>query len=164
MDRIAIALVLAAVVIVVALVAQRRRPDAPGSPPAGFAAPAQLDRADFDSPASPWLVAVFTSASCSTCAQVWATAQVLGSEQVAVQQVEATADADLHQRYGIQAVPIVAIADDRGVVRSSFLGPVSATHLWAAVAELREPGSVPPGCGDHDHGDVGGPGDGDDPD
>lgn len=151
MDRIVIALLLAAIVVVVALLAQRRRPDAPSSPPAGFESPAQLDRADFDSPGSPWLVAVFTSASCSTCAQVWATAQVLASEQVAVQQVEATADAGLHERYGIEAVPIVAIADDSGVVRSSFLGPVSATHLWAAVAELREPGSVPPGCGDHDH-------------
>lgn len=151
MDRIAIALGLAAVVVAVALVAQRRRSDAPSSPPAGFEAPAQLDRADFDAPGSPWLVAVFTSATCSTCAQVWATAQVLASEQVAVQQLEATAAADLHERYGIQAVPIVAIADDRGVVRSSFLGPVSATHLWAAVAELREPGSVPPGCGGHEH-------------
>jgi hypothetical protein len=150
-DRIAIAVVLAAVVIAVALIAQRRRPDAPSNPSAGFEAPAQLDRSDFASPGSPWLVAVFTSASCSTCAQVWATAQVLGSEQVAVQQVEATADAGLHERYGIQAVPIVAIADDRGVVRSSFLGPVSATHLWAAVAELREPGSVPPGCGEPGH-------------
>jgi hypothetical protein len=148
-DRVVVALVLAAVVIAIALVAQRRRPDAPSSPPAGFEAPAQLDRADFGSPAAPWLVAVFTSSSCSTCAQVWSTAQVLASEQVAVQQVEATADADLHERYGIEAVPIVAIADDRGVVRSSFLGPVSATHLWAAVAELREPGSVPPGCDDH---------------
>jgi hypothetical protein len=148
-DRVVVALVLAAVVIAIALVAQRRRPDAPSSPPAGFEAPAQLDRADFGSPAAPWLVAVFTSSSCSTCAQVWSTARVLASEQVAVQQVEATADADLHERYGIEAVPIVAIADDRGVVRSSFLGPVSATHLWVAVAELREPGSVPPGCDDH---------------
>lgn len=151
MERIVVALVLAAVVVAIALLAQRRRPDAPSSPPAGFEAPAQLDRADFASPSSPWLVAVFTSSSCSTCAQVWSSAGVLASEQVAVQQVEASADAELHERYGIEAVPIVAIADDRGVVRSSFLGPVSATHLWAAVAELREPGSVPPGCGEHGH-------------
>ena len=77
---------------------------------------------------------------------------MLESDQVAVQQVEATADAELHRRYQVEAVPIVVIADDRGVVRESFLGPVSATHLWAGLAELREPGSVPPGCGDdHDH-------------
>jgi hypothetical protein len=41
------------------------------------------------------------------------------------------------------------VADQDGSVRASFLGPVSSTHLWAAVAELREPGSVPPGCADH---------------
>ena len=32
-----------------------------------------------------------------------------------------------------------------GVVQRSFVGPVSATHLWAAVAEVREPGSVTAG-------------------
>jgi hypothetical protein len=36
------------------------------------------------------------------------------------------------------------------VVRATFVGPVTATDLWASVAELREPGSLPPdGC---DHG------------
>lgn len=160
MDRLLLAVALAAVVVVVALLAQRRRPDAPTGPPASFEAPAQLDRADFDAPGSPWLVAVFTSATCSTCAEVWSKAQVLASDQVAVQQVEATADAELHRRYRIEAVPIVAIADDRGVVVRSFMGPVSATHLWAALAEAREPGSVPDGCGaghDHDGPDHGGP-------
>lgn len=152
MERVILAVVLGAIVIVIALAVQRRRPDAPSSSTGGYAAPAQLDRADFDRPGDPWLVAVFTSASCSTCADVWSKSQVLASDQVVVQQVEAVADAELHQRYRIEAVPIVAIADERGVVVSSFLGPVSATHLWAAMAEAREPGSVPPGCGgDHDH-------------
>jgi hypothetical protein len=71
-----------------------------------------------------------------------------------VQQVEEHADAELHRRYGVQAVPIVAIAGGDGHVDASFLGPVSSTHLWAAVADLRAPGSVPPGCGghvDHEH-------------
>jgi hypothetical protein len=30
-------------------------------------------------------------------------------------------------------------------VRAAFLGPVTATHLWAAVAEAREPGATPGG-------------------
>jgi beta-ketoacyl ACP synthase len=47
----------------------------------------------------------------------------------------------------IEAVPIVAVADAAGVVQASFIGPVSSTHLWGALAELREPGSVPDGCG-----------------
>jgi hypothetical protein len=38
------------------------------------------------------------------------------------------------------------VADAEGAVRASFVGPATATDLWAAVAELRDPGSVPPGC------------------
>jgi hypothetical protein len=154
MERVVLAVVLAAIVVVIALVAQRRRPDPPSSSTAGHRPPPQLDRSDFERPDAPWLVAVFTSATCSTCADVWAKAEVLASDEVAVQQVEAVLDKALHQRYQVEAVPIVVIADQRGVVVDSFLGPVSATHLWAALAEAREPGSVPEGCGgghDHDH-------------
>jgi len=143
--------VLAVVVVAVAVaeVLRRRRPDAPTQPAARHEAPAQLDRSDFDGADREWLVAVFTSATCGTCAETVARASVLGSDAVAVAEVEVTARPDLHERYGIEAVPIVAIADRRGVVRRSFVGPVSATHLWGAMAELREPGSVPPGCGEH---------------
>lgn len=151
MDRVALAVALAAVVIVVALVLQRRRPDAPTGGGIRQTAPPQLDRADFERPEAPWMVVVFTSATCSTCADVWAKAEVLASDEVAVQEVEAVRDRALHQRYQVGAVPIVVIADHRGVVVDSFLGPVSATHLWAALAEAREPGSVPDGCsGGHD--------------
>ncbi len=146
MDRILVALALAAVVVVIAVVLQRRRPDAPTQPTGGFTAPAQLDRADFARSDAPWLVVVFTSATCDTCADVAAKAAILESPEVAVQVVEAVEDRDLHQRYGVEAVPIVAIAGSDGAVRSSFLGPVSSTHLWAALAELRDPGSVPPDC------------------
>jgi hypothetical protein len=154
MERVLLAVVLAAVVVAVALVLQRRRPDPPSSSGADHSAPPQLDRSDFVRPDAPWLVVVFTSATCSTCADVWSKAEVLASDEVAVQQVEAVADRALHQRYQVGAVPIVVIADDRGVVVDSFLGPVSATHLWAALAEAREPGSVPEGCGGgHEHDD-----------
>ncbi len=146
MDRILIAVALAAVVVVIAVVLQRRRPDAPTQPSRGFTAPAQLDRADFDRPDAPGLVAVFTSATCETCADVAAKAAILDSSEVAVQVVEAVQDRELHRRYSIDAVPIVAIAGSDGVVAPSFMGPVSSTHLWAALAELRDPGSVPPDC------------------
>ena len=146
MDRILVAVALAAVVAVIAVVLQRRRPDAPTQPSGGFTAPVQLDRADFARPEAPWLVAVFTSATCNTCADVTAKAAVLESSEVAVQVIEAVDDRSLHERYGIEAVPIVAIAGPDGVVGSSFMGPVSSTHLWAALAELRDPGSVPPDC------------------
>ena len=47
----------------------------------------------------------------------------------------------------IDAVPALVVVDRLGVVRRSFIGPVSATHLWAALAEVRGD-TVPPGCAD----------------
>ena len=70
-------------------------------------------------------------------------AQVLESLQVNVIEVEFTQHRAVHHKYGIESVPLVAIADAQGVVRRGFAGPVSATDLWAAVAEAREPGSSP---------------------
>jgi hypothetical protein len=144
-ERIATAVVLAAAVLVVAWVSQRRRrPDAPVR--TGFTVPQQLDRQDFDRPDAPWLVAVFTSATCDSCRSVWDKARHLEAAAVVVQELEVGARKDLHERYGIDAVPTTVVADAEGVVRESFLGPVTATDLWAAVAELREPGSTPGGC------------------
>jgi len=148
MEPVLIAVVLVAVAVVVALVISRRRPDAP-TQPTTWSVPAQIDRADFARPDAPWLVAVFTSATCSSCQGTWEKARHLESDEVAVQELEVGADAALHRRYRIDAVPITVVADAVGVVRASFVGPVTATDLWATVAELREPGSVPPGC---DHG------------
>lgn len=148
MERLLVAAILAGVAIAVAIWMQRRRSDPP-TQPRTWDAPVQLDRSDFDRPDAPWLVCVFSSATCSTCAEVALKAAVLESAEVAVQDVEAVADGELHRRYGIEAVPIVVVADGEGVVRSSFVGPVSSTHLWAALAELREPGSTPQGCGGH---------------
>ena len=43
---------------------------------------------------------------------------------------------------------MILVADAEGVVRRAFVGATSATDLWAAVAELREPGTSPePGIG-----------------
>jgi hypothetical protein len=61
---------------------------------------------------------------------------------------EVAARPDVHRQYHIDAVPLVVVADAEGVVRAGFLGPVTATDLWAAVAEARTPGSSPePGLG-----------------
>ena len=148
MDRLLIVLPLVAVAVAVAFVVQRRRPDPPAQP-VEHVAPAQLDRDDFAGRSAPWLVVTFTSATCDTCADVAAKAAVLASGEVASVEVEYGRDRALHDRYRITAVPTLVIADADGVVRRSFIGPTSATHLWAALADLREPGSVPPGCGDH---------------
>jgi hypothetical protein len=131
---VAVAIVLLAAGVA-AVVRRSRRSDAPTQ--ANWQLPSQLDRRDFDRPGSPWLVAVFSSSSCSTCADVLAKAQVLASPDVAVQSVPFQDRPDLHTRYGIEAVPGVVVADADGVVRASFLGPVTATDLWAALADAR---------------------------
>ncbi len=146
MDKLVVVAVAVVVAVLLAVVLQRRRP-APPTNPGAYDAPVQLDRSDFDRPDAPWLVVSFTSETCLSCAEVAVKCQLLESAVVAVQDVEVGTRPDLHDRYLIEAVPIVAIADAAGVVRRSFVGPVSSTHLWGAVAELREPGSVPDGCG-----------------
>jgi hypothetical protein len=138
-------LLAAAIVAVVALAAawlrRRSRPGAPTQP--AWTAPAQLDRADFARPVAPWLVVVFSSATCHSCADMVRKAGALASTAVAVEEVEARARPDLHRRYGIDAVPITVVADAAGVVKAAFVGPATATDLWAAVAEARGPGSSP---------------------
>jgi len=150
MDRLVMVAVILVVAVAVALAAQRRRPAAPTN--RRSEPPTQVDRADFPRPEAPWLVAVFTSATCDACAAVWQRAAVLESPEVCVVDLEFGAAADLHRRYGIDSVPTTLLVNSLGEVGQSFIGPVSSTHLWAALAELREPGSVPGGCemGDHE--------------
>jgi hypothetical protein len=136
-DRLLIALGIAGVAAVVALLVRRWRQTDPPTRSTGLV-PAQLDRGDFAAPEAAWLVAVFTSATCSTCADVEAKAAVLASDEVAVEVVDYQAGGDLHRRYRIDAVPLLVIADHAGVVRHHFLGPVTATDLWAAMARLRD--------------------------
>jgi len=139
-------LVVAAGVIAVALTVGlilrgRQHVDAPTQPSRGL--PSQLDRRDFDRPDAAWLVAVFSSGTCSSCADVVRKALVLESPEVAVADVEYTAARGLHAKYEIEAVPLLVVVDREGVVQAGFVGPVSATDLWAAVAEARQPGSSP---------------------
>ncbi len=148
MTRLIIAIVIVVFVAVIAQVARRRRTvDAPTQ--RTYAVPEQIDRDDFPAPATPWLVAVFTSDVCDQCASVWAKTQVLASDDVAVAQADFVRDRAIHEKYKIDAVPTTIIVDRDGVTRHSFLGPVTATDLWAAVAEVREPGSTPGACDHH---------------
>ena len=98
--------------------------------------PSQLDRSDFDATHVPWLVAVFTSAKCETCQGVWDLALQLESEFVAVQEIEATRNKQLHERYRIDGVPTLVIADSSGSVKRAFLGPMTSNDLLSALREL----------------------------
>ena len=136
MLRVVIVVAVVAFAFAVAYLAQRRAPDPPAR--SGRETPEQIDRGDFANPDAPWLIAVFTSTTCDICVDTWQKATVLESAEVAVQQIEYQRDRRLHDRYAIGAVPSTLVVDERGVVRSSFVGPVSATQLWAAVAEARD--------------------------
>jgi hypothetical protein len=134
--RLAVAVAVVAVALAGAAVLQRRRrADVPTQ--VRHDLPGQLDRHDFARPEAPWLVAVFSSATCSTCADVVRKARVLEAPEVAVVEVSFQDHRTLHERYSIDAVPGTVVADHEGVVVASFLGPVSATDLWAAVAGAR---------------------------
>jgi hypothetical protein len=146
MTRALLAVALVALVAVFAAIADRRR-RRPIAGPAGHHVPTAVDRADFPGRDRSWLVVVFTSATCSSCAETWERARHVASGAVAAHQSEVGREPGVHERYGIDAVPTTVICDDEGVVRASFLGPVSATHLWGELAELREPGSLPAECG-----------------
>jgi thioredoxin-related protein len=136
-----IAVVVAAIAAVVASVIRRKtRVDAPTQPDS-FEVPAMLDRADFERPDAPWLVAVFSSATCLSCEDAWDKARHLESAEVAVQDIDAIERKDLHDKYDVDAVPMIVVADDEGVTRASFVGVPSAADLWAALAELRDSNS-----------------------
>jgi hypothetical protein len=83
-----------------------------------------------------------------------AKAQVVASKNVQVVDIEYSENKELHLKYNIEAVPTVVVSDSQGVVHKSFLGPVSATDLWAGIASARDPqlqNAVEGSCQNHDH-------------
>ena len=134
-----VAVALGAVAVLAAwLIRSRTRPDPPTQ--GRWAVPAQLDRGDFTGPDLPWLVALFSSSTCLSCAGTWERAQALAGPGVALQQLDAVRDRALHERYGIEAVPCLVIADAEGAVRASFLGEPSREELTGAYAALVDAG------------------------
>jgi len=145
--RVVIAVLILLTVGGVALVMRRRPPDAP--PRDVYPVPKQLDRSDFRRPEATWLVALFSSAACDSCRGLDDKLSPLESGDVAICVVDAEHFGALHRRYELAAIPTTVIADHEGVVRRAFVGAFTATDLWAAVAELRDPGSTPePGLGE----------------
>lgn len=131
MERLALVVLVVVIAAVVAVVVERRRPAPPTQP--RYPVPAQLDRSDFVAADVPWLVVVFTSATCDACRAAVAAARALAGPDVVVEEVEVTARPDLHRRYGIEAVPLTVVADADGVVRAGFAGPPPPDELRAVV-------------------------------
>jgi hypothetical protein len=130
-----IAVALGAAALVVAWLINRRKPKATAMISAHHV-PDRIDRGEFIRPEAPVLIAVFTSATCASCAAMVATARELASDAVAVDEAELGARADAHRRYEIDAVPILVVADRDGVVRASFAGAVTANELAEALVGL----------------------------
>jgi hypothetical protein len=139
--RLAIAAGILLIVLAVAWWLRRQRPDRPPRGP--YPVPRQLDRADFPRDDAPWLVAYFSSATCSSCQGLGPKVAVLESEVVATCELDFADQRDLHDRYDISAIPMILLADAVGVVQRAFVGATSAADLWAALAEARDPGSTP---------------------
>lgn len=134
--RVVIAVAILAIAAGIAWWLERRRVVAP--PSQGRAVtPEQLDRNDFPRPDAPWLVVLFTSRHCESCAGLVDKALPLASDDVAVVEVEYSAEPALHERYQIDAAPITVLVDREGVTRTAFVGGYTAPELWSALAELR---------------------------
>lgn len=127
----------------VAYVLRRRQQPAAPTQPKAWPVPVQLDRNDFARPDAPFLVVVFTSETCGNCERVTQKARVVEASDVAYEEVSFQADKPRHERYGVEAVPMVLVADAEGVVQKSFVGDVTAIDLWGELATVRDPSSRP---------------------
>lgn len=139
--QVAIGLVVLGAAIGVAWWLRGRTPEGP--PRDAYPVPRQVARRDFARPEAPWLVAYFSSATCASCQGLGPKVAVLESRDVATCELPFETRRELHDRYRIEAIPMVLVADAGGVVRRAFVGATTATDLWAAIAEEREPGSTP---------------------
>ncbi len=137
--RVLIGLAVLVVAAAIALVLEHRRRATASPLRDPFPIPRQVTRADFPRAEAPWLVALFSSTTCDGCAAMAAKLIAVESPAVAIVEVSFQAGREIHERYEISGVPMVLIADAEGVVRRAFLGAVSATDLWAALAGARDP-------------------------
>jgi Thioredoxin len=140
-SRLLIAAALLVVVGGVAWFLERRRPAPP--PRDAYPVPRQLDRTEFRRPDAPWLVALFSSKTCGSCEALAQKVAVLDSPEVSACELDAVEAGAVHRRYGISGIPTIVVADAEGIVRAALVGAVTATDLWAAVAECRQPGASP---------------------
>jgi len=135
--RLALVLVLILAAFGVAALASRRKDQGTPVTTRGNL-PTHVRRSDFVRPDAAWLVVLFSSATCASCAEARKIVEPLDSAEVAVAEVEFAAHRSLHERYDIDAVPSVIVCDGSGAVRASFLGPPKAADLWSTLAELRD--------------------------
>jgi len=99
----------------------------------GWSIPGHLSREDFGFLNDPWLVVIFSSESCETCRPVVAEGMKLTSLGIAIQEVAAETNRELHEKYDIDAVPMLLLVDKFGVVRSSHLGSINFGEVKKSI-------------------------------
>lgn len=136
MERLLLVLILAAVASLIAWAASRMQRTA--GPTVVGATPEHLERGDFVAADSPWLLALFSSATCLACRDVRTALSAFESGTVAVQDIEVTASPQLHSRYKIDSVPTTVLADADGIVRGAWLGPLSVSDTEDLLALISD--------------------------
>ena len=99
----------------------------------GWSIPGHLSREDFWFTNESWLVVIFSSESCETCKPLVAESMKLSSLGIAIQEIAVETNKDLHEKYGIDAVPMLLLVDKFGVVRSSHLGPTNSEEVRNSI-------------------------------
>ena len=122
--------------------ANRRQPDSPSVPKSIL--PYQLDRSDFNGPSIEWIFVLFTSDTCDACDLALDEVSKISLPNVVVQNIDYATNNSLHVRYEIDAVPILLLADQQGIVQWSFAGAPPSILISEALVNL---GIVPPDSG-----------------
>jgi len=91
---------------------------------------------DFEKPQGKWLLIFFSSDTCNSCNNVRSLINDLTDDSFHIQEIEFPKRKDLHQRYGINSVPIVLIANEEGVVIWSFAGVPPSDLISDVVSSL----------------------------
>lgn len=106
-----------------------------------WATPTLLSRSDFPQPETPWLLAVFVADNCRSCDKVrsqllrFQNADTAGTTANNIAVVEIS-QPELLDRYGIDAVPTVVLADAVGKVSFSHTGPLNRAALASIATAL----------------------------
>ena len=126
----------------ISTLANRRIPDRPSVPKSIL--PYQLDRSDFNDSDVEWIFVLFTSDTCDACVSVLNEVSKKSLPNVVVQNIDYATQKSLHIRYEIDAVPILLLADRKGIVQWAFAGIPPAIAISEALVNQ---GIVPPESG-----------------
>ncbi|MCY3925247.1 MAG: thioredoxin family protein [bacterium] len=135
-----LALILGALACLVALLASRRRVRWRGVLAAPDI-PSRIDREAFarlDASAKPWLVAVLTDSACGTCNSALERLSPVAGPTVEVVEVDADGHRELHDAYGVDAVPFTLVADRDGAVQTWILGPPTPSDIASVQRVVAE--------------------------